>query len=52
VNILNLIPVFGVMTSWILLHETASVVQLAGGAVVLVGVVLSLRDSLPSASPA
>ncbi|MHB8070647.1 MAG: DMT family transporter [Candidatus Cryosericum sp.] len=52
VNILNLIPVFGVMTSWLLLHETASLVQLAGGAVVLGSVVLSLRESLPSASPA
>ncbi len=51
VNILNLIPVFGIMTSSILLHETASAIQLAGGAVVLIGVVLSLRDSLPSASP-
>jgi len=52
VNILNLIPVFGVLTSWVLLHETASLVQLVGGAVVLAGVVLSLRDSSPSASPA
>lgn len=52
VNILNLIPVFGVLTSWVLLHETASLVQLIGGAVVLTGVVLSLRDSSPSASPA
>ena len=52
VNILNLIPVFGVLTSWALLRETASLLQLAGGAVVLVGVVLSLRESSPSASPA
>jgi drug/metabolite transporter (DMT)-like permease len=52
VNILNLIPVFGVLTSWALLHETASLLQMAGGAVVLVGVVLSLRESSPSASPA
>lgn len=52
VNILNLIPVFGVLTSWVLLHETASLLQLVGGAVVLAGVVLSLRASSPSASPA
>ncbi|HWQ22045.1 MAG TPA: EamA family transporter [Clostridia bacterium] len=51
VSILNLIPVFGVLTSWVVLHETVTLMQLAGGAVVLVGVLLSLRDSSPSASP-
>jgi len=51
VNILNLIPVFGVLTSWVILHEQVTLTQLTGGTVVLVGVVLSLRDSLPSASP-
>jgi drug/metabolite transporter (DMT)-like permease len=51
VNILNLIPVFGVLTSWVVLHETVTVMQLAGGAVVLLGVLLSLRDSSPLASP-
>jgi drug/metabolite transporter (DMT)-like permease len=51
VNILNLVPVFGVLTSWVVLHETVTVMQLAGGAVVLLGVLLSLRDSSPSASP-
>ena len=51
VNILNLVPVFGVLTSWVVLHETVTVMQLAGGAVVLLGVLLSLRDSSPAASP-
>ncbi|RIE05944.1 DMT family transporter [Candidatus Cryosericum terrychapinii] len=51
VNILNLIPVFGVLTSWVVLHETVTVMQLAGGAVVLLGVLLSLRDSSLLASP-
>ena len=51
VSILNLIPVFGVLTSWVILHETVAVIQLAGGAIVLLGVLLSLRDSSPSASP-
>ncbi len=51
VSILNLIPVFGVLTSWVVLHETVTVIQLVGGAVVFLGVLLSLRDSSPLASP-
>ena len=51
VNILNLIPVFGVLTAWVVLHETVTVMQLGGGVVVLLGVLLSLRDSSPLASP-
>jgi len=51
VNILNLVPVFGVLTSWVVLHETVTAIQLAGGVVVLLGVLLSLRDSSPVASP-
>ena len=51
VSILNLIPVFGVLTSWVVLRETVTLMQLAGGAVVLLGVLLSLRDSSPAASP-
>ena len=51
VNILNLVPVFGVLTSWVVLHETVTAIQLAGGAVVLLGVLLSLRDSSLVASP-
>ncbi|MGB9665923.1 MAG: DMT family transporter [Candidatus Cryosericum sp.] len=50
VNILNLIPVFGVLTSWVILHEQMTLMQLAGGGVVLAGVFLSLRDSSTSAS--
>ncbi len=51
ISILNLIPVFGVLTSWVVLHETVTLMQLTGGAVVLLGVLLSLRDSSPVASP-
>lgn len=51
ISILNLIPAFGVLTSWVVLHETVALMQLAGGAVVLLGVLLSLRDSSPVASP-
>lgn len=51
VSILNLIPVFGVLTSWVMLHETVTLMQLAGGAVVLLGVLLSLRDSSQAVSP-
>jgi len=51
VSILNLIPVFGVLTSWVVLHETVTIMQLVGGAVVLLGVLLSLRDSSQAASP-
>lgn len=50
VNILNLIPVFGVLTSWALLHEAILPAQVAGGAIVLAGVVLSLHA--PSEVPA
>ena len=50
VNILNLIPVFGVLTSRVLLHETILPVQVAGGAIVLAGVVVSLHA--PSEVPA
>jgi drug/metabolite transporter (DMT)-like permease len=51
VSILNLVPVFGVLTAWVVLHETVTVMQLAGGAVVLCGVLLSLRDSSLVVSP-
>jgi len=51
VSILNLIPVFGVLTSWVVLHETVTIMQLVGGAIVLLGVLLSLRDSSQAASP-
>jgi drug/metabolite transporter (DMT)-like permease len=51
VSILNLIPVFGVLTSWVVLHEIVTLMQLVGGAVVLLGVLLSLRDSSQAASP-
>lgn len=39
----NLIPVFGLVLSALILHETISVRQLVGGAIVVVGIVLSTR---------
>lgn len=43
VSLTNLVPVFGVFFSVIILGESVSVWQLAGGAVVLFGVYLSVR---------
>ena len=39
----NLIPVFGVFFSWAALHEQITLLQLAGGAVVIAGVFYGLR---------
>lgn len=44
VNLLNLVPVFGVGFAFLLLGEPVGVSQLVGGAVVVSGVVLSLRS--------
>jgi drug/metabolite transporter (DMT)-like permease len=43
VNLLNLVPVFGLAVSVAVLSESVRPVQLLGGAVVMVGVVLGLR---------
>lgn len=45
VTLLNLIPVFGLVFAMLLLNESENVVQLIGGAVVIAGVVLSLRNA-------
>ncbi|GBF35009.1 permease [Desulfocucumis palustris] len=44
VTLLNLVPVFGVISSVIFLHEVIRVNQLIGGAIVIAGVVLSVRQ--------
>lgn len=43
VNLLNLVPVFGVVFAIIVLREPVGIVQLFGGLIVLCGVVLGLR---------
>jgi drug/metabolite transporter (DMT)-like permease len=43
VNLLNLVPVFGLIASVALLHESVHTVQVLGGLVVIAGVVLGLR---------
>ena len=40
----NLIPVFGLLLAALILHEQISVQQLVGGAIVVVGIVLSTRE--------
>lgn len=43
VNLLNLVPVFGVAFAVLVLRESVSVVQLFGGLIVVCGVVMGLR---------
>lgn len=42
VSLLNLIPVGGVLLSWLVLGEQVSVMQLTGGSIVIAGVLLSV----------
>ncbi len=44
VNLLNLVPLFGVATAFVVLREPVGVGQLVGGLVVIAGVVLGLRS--------
>ncbi|MFB5189443.1 DMT family transporter [Alicyclobacillus fastidiosus] len=44
VTMMNLVPVFGVMFSVLILHENLELKQLIGGIIVLVGVYLTLRQ--------
>lgn len=46
----NLIPVFGLVLSALILHEHISVQQLIGGAVVVLGIVLSTQEQTPQQS--
>ncbi len=52
VNLLNLVPVFGLIFAVIFLHEKVGVVQIFGGLIVIAGVTLSVRTApeLPAAS--
>ncbi len=51
VGLLNLVPLFGVLFAWIALGEQLTLVQLAGGLVVVAGVTLTLRERKQPARP-
>ncbi len=44
-SMLNLVPIFGVFFSWVLLGEQVSARKFIGGAIVILGVMLSLRKT-------
>ena len=46
-SLANLIPVFGLVLSALILHESISMQQLVGGAIVLVGIMLSTSEPRP-----
>ncbi len=43
VSLMNLVPVFGLLFSVTILHETVTITQIAGGIIVIAGVVLSSK---------
>jgi len=43
--LMNLVPIFGVLFSVLLLHEVVGINQFIGGIIVLLGVVLSMRET-------
>ncbi len=51
VNLLNLVPVFGVAFAVLVLRESVSVVQLFGGLIVVCGVVMGLRTGQQEQDP-
>lgn len=51
VNLLNLVPVFGVATAFLVLGEPVGLAQLFGGALVVAGVLLGFRSASQEASP-
>lgn len=46
-SMLNLVPIFGVFFSWLLLGERVTLQKVIGGAIVILGVMLSLRKLKP-----
>ncbi|HEX7714253.1 MAG TPA: DMT family transporter [Bacillota bacterium] len=44
VTLMNLVPVFGVCFSVLLLHESISIVQVLGGLIVIAGIILGIRQ--------
>lgn len=51
VTLLNLVPVFGVLFSVLILRETVSAAQILGGAVVIAGVIISVRHAGARTAP-
>jgi len=45
ITMLNLVPLFGVFFSWLLLGETVTLRKIVGGAVIIFGVMLSVRKT-------
>jgi drug/metabolite transporter (DMT)-like permease len=45
VTLMNLVPIFGVIFSVIVLHEVIRTAQIIGGIIVIFGVVLSMKES-------
>ncbi|WP_285767433.1 EamA family transporter [Peribacillus sp. SI8-4] len=45
VTLMNLVPIFGVLFSVIILHEVVRISQVFGGVIVILGVVLSVRET-------
>ncbi|MDY0943717.1 DMT family transporter [Priestia megaterium] len=44
-TLMNLVPIFGVLFSVLLLNEVLSIYQLIGGVIIILGVVLSIRET-------
>ncbi len=51
VNLLNLVPVFGLVIALVTLRETITVLQLTGGVIVIAGVTISTRVEASSKLP-
>ena len=49
-SMLNLVPIFGVFFSWLLLGEQVTLRKFIGGAIVILGVMLSMRKTKEEAS--
>ncbi|MFD9627366.1 DMT family transporter [Peribacillus muralis] len=45
ITLMNLVPIFGVLFSVIILHEVVRLSQVIGGVIVILGVVLSVRET-------
>ncbi|PJN91595.1 DMT family transporter [Bacillus sp. mrc49] len=45
VTLMNLVPIFGVLFSVIILHEVVRISQVIGGIIVILGVVLSVKET-------
>ena len=46
VTLMNLVPIFGVIFSMLILHEAVTLQQLAGGIIVIAGVLLSVKQTI------